>query len=157
MNSGYTTPVGQPPTGDPQERISSIPHTGLPVAPDPASVSHGRQSPFVSATSHVTTEGSIERALTMRASPVGSYREEISPSRREGQPLVISDPPSRTLSSSGEPIRYIDYPEGSGQSRQEATDENRSTVATAPSATPTIRFSALDGVISAEQSNGLHL
>src|SRR5258705_9535809 len=92
VNSGYTTPVGQPPTGDPQERICSIPHTGPPVAPDPASVSHGRQSPFVSATSRVTTEGSIERALTMRASPVGSYREEISPSpRREGQPLVISD------------------------------------------------------------------
>jgi hypothetical protein len=62
-------------------------------------------SPFKSAASRVPQEGSSERVLSMRTPPGGSKRDEISPSpHREGQPLIASNPPSRAVSRTGEPM-----------------------------------------------------
>jgi hypothetical protein len=156
VNSGNTPSAGQNPTGEQTNPQSSIPYAGPPVAPRPTAISHEGSSPFASAASRVPQGGSSERVLSRRTPTGGSDREEISPSpRREGQPLIASNPPSRAVSRTGEPMRNIDYPQGSTRVRRGLPEENPKSESTESSITPTIRFSALDGIISAEQSTEL--
>ncbi|KIM85719.1 hypothetical protein PILCRDRAFT_5375 [Piloderma croceum F 1598] len=133
MSSGYTPPDDQTSSREQQNPISSIPRMDSPVAPRPSAISHEGQLPFISATSRIPLEGPIERAFRTRTPPEGPYHEEVSPSpHREGQPLMLSNPPSRNVS------------------RVEGA-----TINIESSITPTIRLAALDGLLTPEQSAGI--
>ena len=136
-------------------RASPIEQNPNTVAPRPTDIRHEGQTPFVSATTHVQLEEETARDIAARISPGIPDRNETSPSpHRVGQQLVLSDPPSRTVSQTGETMR-INSPLDSHGDNRAANRGNPTSISTESSITPTIRFSALDGIISTEQSIGL--
>ncbi|KIM79283.1 hypothetical protein PILCRDRAFT_10430 [Piloderma croceum F 1598] len=156
MSSGYTPPDDQTSTREQQNPISSIPRMDSPVAPTPSAISHEGPSPFVSATSRIPLEGPIERALRTSTPPEGSYHEEVSPSpHREGQPLMLSNPPSRNVSRTEGATINIGPPPSSDIPRGSGSGGNPASVSTESSITPTIRLAALDGLLTPEQSAGI--
>ena len=139
MSSGYTPPDEPNSSEDPQNPISGIPSTGPPMAPRPTALSNEGQSPFVSATSRVQLEGSSERILSTRNPPGGSNHGEVSPSpHREGQPLILSDPPSRNASRAEGTTTNVGPAQGSSVARGGAREGNPPSVSTESSVTPTI-------------------
>ncbi|KIM74144.1 hypothetical protein PILCRDRAFT_14694 [Piloderma croceum F 1598] len=142
MSSGYTPPDDQTSLREQQNPISSIPRTDSPVAPRPSAISHKGQSPFVNATSRIPLEGPIERALRTRT-------------HREGQPLMLSNPPSRNVSRTEGVTINIGPPPSSVIPRGSGSGGNPASVSTELSITPTIQLAALDGLLTPEQSTGI--
>ncbi|KIM72762.1 hypothetical protein PILCRDRAFT_15823 [Piloderma croceum F 1598] len=156
MSSGYTPPDDQTSMRDQQNPISSIPCTDSPVAPRPLAISHEGPSPFVSATSHIPLEGPIERTLRARTPPEGSDHKEVSPSpHREGQPLMLSNPPSQNVSHAEGATINIGPPPSSDIPRGSGFGGNPASVSTESSITPMIQLAALDGLLTPEQSSGI--
>jgi hypothetical protein len=157
MSLGYTPPDDQTSSGDQQNLISSIPHTGLPMAPRPTAMSNEGQSPFVSTTSCVSLEGSIERTLSMRAPPRGSNHEEVSPSpHREGKPLILSNPPSCNVSHVEGRTINVSPTQGSSVARGGIIGGDPPSVSTESSIMLTIRLAVLDGLLTPKQSTGIN-
>jgi len=155
MSSGNTPPVRLTLTGERESSQNNLLHTGQTVAPRPTAIRHEGQSPFMSATSHVQPEESSARDIAMRISPGIPNRDETSPSPHwEGQQLVSSNPPSRTASQTGETMR-INSPLDSHGDKRAPARRNPMSISMELLITPTIWFSALDGIISVEQSIGL--
>ena len=164
--------IGMAPVGDPQTTRYSTSPGGHTVTPRALFTTQEGRSSFATAHTSISTEGTNTTVPRPREPGSGYEEGYVSPSpRRDGRPLIPSDPPSRSASRTGgsesqlDPtlrspmVEYSHYP--ILRSDQNCDDPTRigpsqtsrvtpPSVSTESSVTPSIKFDRLTGIIPEE-------